>query len=234
ATTITVSWTASTDNVGVTGYGHYLNGTLVDSSTGTTYTYTGLACNTGYTAAVDAADAAGNRSAKATVTATTASCPTGNVDWLQFAGSQSHVGVNSTETTITPANVGQLVQRWQIALPSYADGAPAVVTGVQTASGLQDLVIVTTRGGGLIARNLETGAAVWSITFGPGTCTVNNAGAACYTTSSPVVDRGTNAVYTYGLDGKVHKVGLGTGMEVTAAPWPVVSTLKPWDEKGSS
>ena len=32
----------------------------------------------------------------------------------------------------------------------------------------------------------------------------------------------------------MHKVGLGTGTEVTAAPWPVVSTLKPWDEKGSS
>jgi hypothetical protein len=153
---------------------------------------------------------------------------------LQFDGSQSHFGVNSAETTITPANVGQLVQHWQITLPSYADGAPVVATGVQTASGLQDLVIVTTRGGGLIARNLETGAAVWSITFGAGTCTINNAGASCYTTSSPVVDRGTNAVYTYGLDGKVHKVGLGTGTEVTAAPWPLVTTLKPWDEKGSS
>jgi hypothetical protein len=234
ATTITVGWTASSDNAGVTGYGHYLNGSLVDSSTGTTYTFTGLTCNTSYTLAVDATDAAANRSGKATVTATTDACTSATVDWLQFDGSQSHFGVNASEAAITAGNVAQIHQHWQVTLPSYADGAPVVVTGVQTASGSQDLVIVTTRGGGLLARNLQTGAAVWSITFGPGTCTINNAGSTCYTTSSPVVDRGTNAVYTYGLDGKVHKVALGTGAEVTTAPWPVVTTLKPWDEKGSS
>jgi putative pyrroloquinoline-quinone binding quinoprotein/VCBS repeat protein/fibronectin type III domain protein/FG-GAP repeat protein len=234
ATSITVSWTGSNDNVGVTGYGHYLNGTLVDSAAGTTYTFTGLSCNTSYTTAVDATDAAGNRSGKASANATTDACPTGGVDWLQFDGSGSHFGVNAGETTITPANVNTLTQKWQVTLPAYADGAPAVATGVQTASGPQDLVIVTTRGGGLLARNLQTGAAVWSITFGPGSCTINNQGATCYTTSSPVIDRATNAAYTYGLDGKVHKVDLGTGAEVTTAPWPVVATLKPWDEKGSS
>jgi hypothetical protein len=234
ATTVTVSWTGSSDNAGVTGYGHYLNGTLVNSAAGTGYTYTGLACNTAYTLAVDATDAAANRSGKATATATTGACTSGNVDWLQFDGSQSHFGVNANETTITAANVSHLVQRWQITLPSFADGAPVVATGVQTSSGAQDLVIVTTRGGGLLARNLATGAAVWSVTFGPGSCTINNGGTTCYTTSSPVVDRGTDAVYTYGLDGKVHKVDLGTGLEVTTSPWPIVATLKPWDEKGSS
>jgi hypothetical protein len=234
ASTISVSWTGSRDDVGVTGYGHYANGTLVDSGAGTTYTFTGLACNTDYTLAVDATDTAANRSGKATVTGTTAACGTGSVDWLQFDGSGSHYGVNANETAITAANVSHLTQRWQITLPSFADGAPAVATRVQTASGVQDLAIVTTRGGGLLARNLTTGAAVWSITFGPGSCTINNGGTTCYTTSSPVVDRGTNAVYTYGLDGKVHKVDLGTGQEVTTSPWPVVATLKPWDEKGSS
>src|SRR5919198_1013960 len=43
-TSITLSWAASTDNVGVAGYGRYLNGTLLSSATGTSYTYTGLAC----------------------------------------------------------------------------------------------------------------------------------------------------------------------------------------------
>ena len=235
ATTISVSWNGSSDDNGVTGYGHYLNGTLVDSSAGTTYTFTNLACNTAYTLAVDATDAAANRSGKATASATTGACPvSGSVDWLQFGGSAGHPGVNGNETTIGPGNVASLKQKWQVTLPSFADGAPVVATGVPTASGTQDLVIVTTRGGGLVARNLETGAAVWSVTFGPGTCTINNAGSTCYTTSSPVVDRATNAVYTYGLDGKVHKVGLGTGVEVTTVPWPVVTTLKPWDEKGSS
>jgi len=236
ATSISVGWTGSNDNVMVTGYGHYRNGTLVDSSNGTTYTFTGLTCNTQYTVAVDATDAAGNRSGKATVTATTDACPTAGVDWLQFDGSSGHFGVNANENAISAANVATLTQKWQVTLSPYADGAPVVVTGVQTGSppSPQDLVIATTRGGGLVARNLQTGNPVWSITFGPGSCTINNAGSTCYTTSSPVVDRATNAAYTYGLDGKVHKVALGTGTEVTTGGWPVTTTMKPWDEKGSS
>src|SRR5207249_955887 len=64
ATSITVSWTASNDNVGVVGYGRYVTGALVSSGTGTGYVFTGLNCATGYTLAVDAYDAAGNRSGK--------------------------------------------------------------------------------------------------------------------------------------------------------------------------
>jgi hypothetical protein len=75
ATSINVGWNAGTDNVGVTGYGTYRNGTAVASTTGTTTSYTGLTCGTAYTLAVDAVDAAGNRSAKASITASTSACP---------------------------------------------------------------------------------------------------------------------------------------------------------------
>ena len=74
ATSIMVSWTASTDNVGVTGYGRYRNGSLVTSGSGTTYTFTGLSCNTSYTLALDAYDAASNRSSTASVTSATGAC----------------------------------------------------------------------------------------------------------------------------------------------------------------
>ena len=74
-TSVALSWSASSDNVGVTGYGVYSNGTLVGSPTGTSYTLSGLTCGTSYTVAVDAVDAAGNRSAKATTTASTSACP---------------------------------------------------------------------------------------------------------------------------------------------------------------
>ena len=74
-TTLALSWNASSDNVGVTGYGVYRNGTLAGSPTATSYTLSGLSCGTSYTVAVDAADAAGNRSTKATITASTAACP---------------------------------------------------------------------------------------------------------------------------------------------------------------
>ena len=77
ATSITVSWNASTDNVGVSGYGRYLNSSLASSGTGTTYTFGSLTCATSYDLAVDAYDAANNRSTKATIVASTGSCPTG-------------------------------------------------------------------------------------------------------------------------------------------------------------
>ncbi|QMV42547.1 alpha-amylase family glycosyl hydrolase [Cohnella cholangitidis] len=60
---VTLSWSASTDNVGVTGYEIYRNNVKVNTSATTTYTDSGLAAATEYTYAVKAYDAAGNISA---------------------------------------------------------------------------------------------------------------------------------------------------------------------------
>ncbi|OFY08928.1 MAG: hypothetical protein A2W99_01465, partial [Bacteroidetes bacterium GWF2_33_16] len=73
-TTFTLSWTASTDNVGVTGYEIYQNGTLKGTSTSTSYNVTGLTAATTYSFTVKAKDAAGNVSAASTaLSVTTAS-----------------------------------------------------------------------------------------------------------------------------------------------------------------
>ncbi len=61
-TTANLSWSASTDNVGVTGYDVYQDASLVGSTTGTTYNVTGLTASTSYTFTVRAKDAAGNTS----------------------------------------------------------------------------------------------------------------------------------------------------------------------------
>ncbi|GAA3200279.1 glycosyl hydrolase family 18 protein [Actinocorallia longicatena] len=69
---IGLSWTASTDNVGVTGYDVYRGATKVGTATGTSYTDSGLTANTAYTYTVRAKDAANNVSAaSASATATT-------------------------------------------------------------------------------------------------------------------------------------------------------------------
>ncbi|MBB5825570.1 discoidin domain-containing protein [Micromonospora carbonacea] len=61
---IRLTWTASTDNVGVTGYDVYANGTLRTSVSGTTLTYTDTQpANATVTYHVRAKDAAGNQSA---------------------------------------------------------------------------------------------------------------------------------------------------------------------------
>ncbi|OXA94789.1 M4 family metallopeptidase [Flavobacterium hercynium] len=62
-TTTNLTWTASTDNVAVTGYNIYQGTTLLGSSTTTSYTVTGLSALTAYTFTVKAKDAAGNLSA---------------------------------------------------------------------------------------------------------------------------------------------------------------------------
>ena len=75
--TILMTWGAATDNVGIAGYRAFLNGAVAGTTTSLSYTYSGLACGTTYTVALEAYDAAGNVSNKAyaTVLATTAACP---------------------------------------------------------------------------------------------------------------------------------------------------------------
>ena len=67
-----VNWNASTDNVGVTGYNVYLNGSLDGTTASTNYSFSGLAASTSYTVAVEATDAAGNTSAQASINVSTA------------------------------------------------------------------------------------------------------------------------------------------------------------------
>jgi chitodextrinase len=74
---IVVSWTPASDNVGVTGYGLYRNGIATGSSIVPSSTFSGLACGTTYTLAVEAYDAAGNRSGRTSLSAATSACAEG-------------------------------------------------------------------------------------------------------------------------------------------------------------
>ncbi|ATB42714.1 sheath polysaccharide-degrading enzyme [Cystobacter fuscus] len=71
---IDLRWSASSDNVGVTGYALYRNNAFLKNVTGTSTSDTGLAASTSYTYFLQAQDAAGNTSASsAPVTVTTSS-----------------------------------------------------------------------------------------------------------------------------------------------------------------
>jgi len=72
-TSTNLSWTASTDNVGVTAYEVYQGSTLAATVTTTTYNATGLTAGTAYTFSVKAKDAAGNTSASSNVVNVTTS-----------------------------------------------------------------------------------------------------------------------------------------------------------------
>jgi chitodextrinase len=71
SSTVALSWVASSDNVGVTGYRVFRNGTLLATPTATSYADSGLAPATAYGYTVVAFDAAANTSLAATASATT-------------------------------------------------------------------------------------------------------------------------------------------------------------------
>ena len=108
-TTVDLTWTASTDNVGVTAYDVYQNAVLIGSSNTSNYTVSGLTVNTTYAFTVEAKDASGNVSAASTaesvttIDVTTPSIPTGltaanitetSLD-LSWTASTDNVGVTS-------------------------------------------------------------------------------------------------------------------------------------------
>ncbi|MEM6644458.1 MAG: S8 family serine peptidase [Bacteroidota bacterium] len=70
-TSLTISWNASSDNVGVSQYNVFLDGSNLGSVSGTAANITGLVEATTYTIGIQAQDAAGNTSAISTTSGTT-------------------------------------------------------------------------------------------------------------------------------------------------------------------
>lgn len=77
STSATISWAASTDNVGVTGYNVLRNGVKVGTPAGTSYSDSALAVSTTYNYSVQAYDLAGNISGLSAALLVTTAAPTG-------------------------------------------------------------------------------------------------------------------------------------------------------------
>ena len=71
---VTLDWSRTWDNVGVEGYGVYLEALAKAETASTDYTFRDLVCGKGYTLGVDAFDDAGNRSQMTSTFASTAAC----------------------------------------------------------------------------------------------------------------------------------------------------------------
>ncbi|CAM1354669.1 M4 family metallopeptidase [Tenacibaculum ascidiaceicola] len=98
-TTATLSWTASTDNVGVTSYEVFNGATSAGTVSGTSMNLTGLTANTTYNFTVKAKDAAGNVSASSN----TATFTTKEVSAVEYCASQ---GNNSSYEWIDRVSMG--------------------------------------------------------------------------------------------------------------------------------
>ena len=87
---INLTWAASTDNVGVTGYNIFRSGVKIGTAPSTSFQDAGLTASTSYTYTVSAFDAAGNTSAQSTgASATTQAATSGGgipstLGWYQI------------------------------------------------------------------------------------------------------------------------------------------------------
>lgn len=117
STEIDLTWSASTDNVGVTGYKLYRNAGLISTQAGLSFADTGLTPMTTYTYTVQAFDAANNLSAlsiPAVVTTDAApdtQAPTVPINLAGIAASSTQIDLTWTASTDNVSVTGYHVRR---------------------------------------------------------------------------------------------------------------------------
>ncbi|MGO4494795.1 discoidin domain-containing protein [Paenibacillus sp. 2RAB27] len=203
---INLSWSASTDNVGVTGYNIYRGATLVGTSTTTSYNDTGLTASTAYSYTVKAKDAATNLSvASNTASATTQApsdtqAPTTPTGLTATAASNSQINLSWTASTdnvgVTEYNVyrdGTLVG--SSTSPSYSDTGLSASTAYSYTVRAEDAAAnlsaasntanaTTQSGGGNLALGKTYNAStIWSATY-PGANAFDGSSATRWSASS--------------------------------------------------
>jgi endonuclease I len=130
STSITLSWSASTDNVAVTGYDVYANSVLKTTVTGLTATITGLTASTSYSIYVKAKDAAGNASvSSSTIAVTTNSSGTGGTA-TDLLFSEYIEGSGNNKALEIANNTGSSVSLATYTIKKQTNGAGAWSTGL--------------------------------------------------------------------------------------------------------
>ena len=145
-------------------------------------------------------------------------------DWVRFGFDPARDGVNPKERLITPKTVGGLHKLWSVKLPATADSSPALLHDLEVSGKTRDVLYATLKDGHIVALDAGNGKLLWS--HGPSGPNI--------TTSSPVAGASKGLIFSYGLDGNLHKYDAATSEEQKGGRWPVRITEMPNTEKGSS
>lgn len=141
-----LSWTASTDNVGVAAYNIYVNGTFHSTVTGTTATVSGLASGTTFSFYVIATDASGNLSPQSNVvqatTTTDTQAPTAPTNLAVNATSSNSASLSWTASTDNIAVTGYAIYV-NGTFYSTVTGTMATVSGLSPSTTYSFYVIAT-------------------------------------------------------------------------------------------
>jgi outer membrane protein assembly factor BamB len=147
--------------------------------------------------------------------------------WTTFSANPSDPSVNSGESSITAASVSRLHRIWRVRLSDLADERPIMVPNLHMSDGkYHDVIFLTTDKGTLTALDATSGSRLWA--------TTPKSSNPKYTKASPAADPVHNLVYSYGLDGRVHRFQAASGLELQGGGWPVLVTKMPLSEKISS
>ncbi|MDV7187518.1 endonuclease [Lutibacter sp. TH_r2] len=199
-TTVDLTWTASTDNVAVTSYEIYIDGSLYDTSSTNSATLTGLTQNTAYSITVYAKDAAGNTSTvsntenitttniidtedPSTITDLTSSNITSSSVDLDWTASTDNFGVTSYEifqdgsligtSTTNSYSVSGLTSETSYSFTVYAKdaaGNTSTVSNTEMVTTLEISVI-----GGMYFQGFEgTANDTWNYSITPTNCNDSN------------------------------------------------------------
>jgi chitodextrinase len=140
-TVINLAWSASTDNIAVTGYEYRIDsGAAVDAGAGVAESVTGLTAATFYTFHVRAYDAAGNRSGwSAAATATTSSSS-------DVTAPSTPTGLNATATGTTTVDLAWSASTDAVGVTGYEyriNGGSAVDAGAGLSESVTGLTAAT-------------------------------------------------------------------------------------------
>ena len=145
STQINLTWTASTDNVGVTGYlvercqgTGCSNFAQIATPTGATYNDTGLTANTSYSYRVRATDAAGNLSQYSNIASATTTPTTTTISYVQGAYATPQSSPTTVSVTFTAA---QAAGDLNVVVVGWNDST-ATVSNVTDQSGNQYVLAV--------------------------------------------------------------------------------------------
>jgi outer membrane protein assembly factor BamB len=140
-------------------------------------------------------------------------------DWTRFGYDAQRTGVAPSGPSASA--VAGLSAR-TVDLPGTVDSSPILVGGT---------LVVTTTYGITLGLDPASGAQKWRFT--PGSYS-SLKGSSQITTASPVADPSRRFVFAASADGRIHKLRVADGSEVTSGPWPVSVTRDATHEKLAS
>ena len=129
-TQLSISWKAAGGHRRINaGYGIYVDGVSVGTTTATDYAFAGMVCGKGYILGVDAFDEAERRSSVATVTASTAACPASTPPPLDMTPPTAPPSIAATAVTAGSVALGWLPSTDNVGVAGYSIFVDSVKVG---------------------------------------------------------------------------------------------------------